>query len=58
MNLIDCVVTKVIGEPYEKYNRWWIKVEYDSWGMFCETELFFNTKEEVEKVNIGYKFLA
>ena len=33
MNLVDAVVTKVISGPYEEYGKWWVDVEYISWGV-------------------------
>ncbi|HEB3585648.1 TPA: hypothetical protein RZC63_004089 [Escherichia coli] len=33
MNLVDAFVKKVISEPYEEYGKWWIDVEYISWGV-------------------------
>ena len=32
MNLVDAFVTKVISGPYEEYGKWWVDVEYISWG--------------------------
>jgi len=58
MNLVEAIVTKVLREPFEDYNKWWVKVEYICYGSKSETELMFKTKEEAEKVKIGYKFLT
>ncbi|CAM6553601.1 TPA: hypothetical protein ACPY6O_003852 [Escherichia coli] len=33
MNLVDAFVTKVISGPYEEYGKWWVDVEYISWGV-------------------------
>lgn len=57
MNLVDAYVTKIIENPYFKYEKWWIKVEYECYGI-SKTELMFTTKEEAEKVCVGYKFLT
>lgn len=32
MNLLDAKVTRVLGHPEFKYNKWWVKVAYDCWG--------------------------
>ena len=32
MNLIDCYVTKILGEPYRKFGAWWVEAEYESEG--------------------------
>lgn len=58
MNLVDCFVTKILSLPYEMYGKWWVKVEYDCYGSSQKTSLMFNTKEEAEKIETGYKFLA
>lgn len=56
MNLIDAEVTKVIGEPYPRFLKWWIKVESIDMGGLSEDNLMFDTKEEAEAVQPGYKF--
>ncbi len=33
MNLVDAFVKKVISGPYKEYGKWWIDVEYISWGV-------------------------
>lgn len=58
MNLVDCYVTEILGEPYEAYGKWWRKVKYESWGSPSESKLMFNTKEEAEQVAVGHHFLA
>lgn len=58
MNLVDCYVTEVIGEPYEAYGKWWRKVKYDSYGRISESELMFSTKQEAKQVQVGHQFLA
>lgn len=58
MNSVDGFVTKVLSAPYEKYGKWWVKVEYDSWGVTSKTELMFNSKVEALLVDKGYKFLC
>lgn len=46
MNLVDAFVKKVISEPYEEYGKWWIDVEYISWGVPGKTRLMFESKEQ------------
>ena len=58
MNLLDAVVTKVLSEPYYKYNRWFVTVEYDCWGSLSVSDLMFNTEDEAKAVIIGYKFVT
>ncbi|MGZ8887935.1 MAG: hypothetical protein ACXW1D_00085 [Halobacteriota archaeon] len=58
MNLVDCVVTEVLSAPMEKYNRWWVKVEYDGWGSTSTSEIMCNSFEDAMKVDVGHKFLA
>lgn len=48
MNLVDAFVKKVISEPYEEYGKWWIDVEYISWGVPGKTRLMFESKCRTE----------
>lgn len=61
MNLIDAVVTKVVGMKYDDYGsgkyRWWVYVEYEDIGGTGTTSIMCNSKDEAEKITIGYKFL-
>ncbi|MDZ9638994.1 hypothetical protein SNC27_24450 [Escherichia coli] len=54
MNLVDAFVKKVISEPYEEYGKWWIDVEYISWGVPGKTRLMFESKEQALEVKEGY----
>ncbi|KAF0781709.1 hypothetical protein L246_24660, partial [Salmonella enterica subsp. enterica serovar Worthington str. BCH-5715] len=49
---------KVISGPYEEYGKWWIDVEYISWGVPGKTRLMFDSKEQALEVKEGYKFLT
>lgn len=57
MNMVECVVTKVLSEPYLNY-LWCVDVEADSWGSVQKTTVHCQTKEQAEQVKIGYKFDA
>lgn len=56
MNVLDAIVTKVIGEPYEKFGRWWVDVEYDCYGQMDETSLMCQSQGDALSVNVGYEF--
>ncbi|MDD2056557.1 hypothetical protein NPS58_03740 [Pseudomonas putida] len=58
MNLIDCYVTKILGEPYRKFGHWWVDVEYDSWGRTSTTRLMFRTEQAARTASVGHHFLA
>lgn len=58
MNLVNCYVVEILGEPYEKYGRWWVSVRFDSYGVFSTTNLMFDSREEALAVKIGYEFLS
>ena len=59
MNFCDAYVTKIIGEPVLKYGKWFLEVEYLSWGLTSEkTELMFSSLEEAQEVEEGFWFLA
>lgn len=57
MNLVDCFVTKVLSKPYEHYGMWCVDVEFDSYGHKSKGTIYGLTKEEADKVDVGYKFL-
>ncbi|OEM87284.1 hypothetical protein BHF37_25755 [Escherichia coli] len=44
-------------DTYE-YGKWWIDVEYISWGVPGKTRLMFESKEQALEVKEGYKFLT
>jgi len=58
MNICDAVVTEIKASPYKAYDKWWVKVEYDSWGAFGESAIMCNTYEEAAKIDVGYEFLV
>ncbi|EDL2178053.1 hypothetical protein CQF81_12090 [Salmonella enterica subsp. enterica serovar Typhimurium] len=53
MNLVDAFVKKVISGPYKEYGKWWIDVEYISWGVPGKTRLMFESKEQALEVKEG-----
>lgn len=57
MNLVECYVTKVLSKPYKVYGLWCVKVEFDCYGHISEGTVDVFTKEEADKVDVGYKFL-
>jgi hypothetical protein len=57
MNLIDCWVTEVLGEPYQEYGKWWLKVRGVDMGGEAESSLMFDSEVEASAVEVGYKFL-
>ena len=58
MNLIDCYVTKILGEPYRKFGAWWVDAEYEVYGRTCKTQLMFRTEEAARAAQVGYHFTA
>ncbi len=58
MNLCDAYVESINSLPYEEYSKWWINVSYVSWGGYSTATLMFDTKEEVDKVDVGFQFLV
>lgn len=55
MNLVDAFVKKVISGPYKEYGKWWIDVEYISWGVPGKTRLMFESKEQALEVKEGIR---
>lgn len=64
MNLLDATVTAVLTPPHEPFwsaevgGCWLVGVEYDCWGHRTISNLWFKTKEEAQKVDVGYEFLT
>ncbi len=58
MNLLECTVTEVLSIPFEDYEKWWVRVEYNCYSVTSSTQIMFDTKEEAEKVKEGFKFMA
>jgi len=58
MNLIDCYVTKILGEPYRKFGAWWVDAEYEAYGRTCKTQLMFRTEEAARAAKVGHHFTA
>ncbi|MCU9528797.1 hypothetical protein [Pseudomonas mosselii] len=58
MNLIDCYVTKILGEPYRKFGAWWVDVEYNAYGKTSKPQLMARTEEGARRFQVGHHFLA
>ena len=68
MNLVECVVTSVLGDPikkkfhsdviYKDIEYWEVQVEYNSYGSDGRTTLTFYTEEKAKEVKEGYVFLG
>lgn len=56
MNLVDGFVTQVQSDPYKLHGRWFLDVEYTSWGVIGTTSLMFDTEREALAVFPGHKF--
>lgn len=57
MNLVNCYVTELIGEPYFKYGYWHQKVKYKSYGSISETTLYRKKKSDLKEIQIDFEFL-
>lgn len=59
MNSLDAEVIKIISrKPKFEYDKWWVKVEYECYGLHSETYLMFETEKEATDLKIGFKFLT
>lgn len=58
MNLCDCYVTKVLGTPRKQYDKYWVTVEYNCYGIVSDKHLMFDTMADAESVTVGYHFLG
>lgn len=55
MNRLDAYVVEIIKKPFIKNNKWCVEVKFECFKIF-KTELNFQTKEDAEKVKIGFEF--
>ena len=62
INLVDAIVKEIISVEEVDFLsngfKYLVKVVYDSCGVESETTLIFKTKEDAEKVKVGYEFLT
>ncbi len=58
MNKIDLWVIEIIGSPYIEYNKYFLDVMAESHGTTSYHSLMFDTFNEANNIEIGYKFLA
>jgi hypothetical protein len=56
MNLLDATVLEVLGEPYEGYGKWWVKVRYECWGREGTCSVMRQTEDEARAVAPGFVF--
>ncbi|OJS51531.1 hypothetical protein BK406_28370, partial [Escherichia coli] len=43
---------------YEEYGKWWVDVEYISWGVPGKSRLMFDSREQAQEVQEGFRFLT
>lgn len=60
MNLIDSTVKSVLSEPYQEYDKWWVKVQAqdDYSDTPTETTIMCQTEEQAKAVTVGHRFLT
>lgn len=58
MNKVDCIVLEVLSAPYEENKCWCVDVKYNSWGDVSDGTVYVFSKEEANKVKVGYVFQA
>lgn len=58
MNLLDCFVTKVLCKPYQKFDKWWVDVEYECYGKIDYSYIMFESEEKALEVKEGFIFIA
>jgi len=52
----QCNVTRVIGDPVCENGMWGIKCEYNCNGIIDTTTIFLDSKAEVLRIKVGYKW--
>lgn len=58
MNLLECIVVEITSKPYFKYDKWWVNVNYECYGLNSSMSLMFDTEKECESVKVGHEFLS
>ncbi len=58
MNKVECTVLEVLSTPYQEYRCWCVDVKYNSWGNISNGTVYVFSKEEADKIEIGYIFQA
>jgi hypothetical protein len=58
MNVLDHTVIKVVSKPYQINNAWFIDVVSECYGSDINDTVVKFTKEDIEKVKPGYKYLS
>jgi hypothetical protein len=58
MNVLDHVVLKVLSKPYQINDAWFVDVLSDCYGSEINDTVVKFSKEEIEEVKPGYKYLA
>ena len=56
MNIVDAVVTKVLSEPHLLFNKYWVDVEYNGYGVISKTNIMCSTEEAAKAIKVGYTF--
>lgn len=58
MNVLDHVVVKVLSKPYQINDAWCVDVLSECYGSEINDTVVKLSKEEIEEVKPGYKYLA
>ena len=56
MNLVDIEVIEILSPPEQNTWGWTVKVNQDSWGHVFQGSIYFKTREEAEKLKVGYVY--
>lgn len=58
MNLVDAVVTRIIGEPYTQYGKWFVKAEINAYGRVSEHIIMADTQKGIKAYSVGDRVLV
>lgn len=58
MNVIDCIITRILSNPYfhdfgSGIDRWWVDVETIDEGGVSHHSVMFNSLDEAKKLKVG-----
>lgn len=53
MNLINASIIQILGNPYQSFGKWFVKVKVSSYGRHSESTQMRDTREECELLKIG-----
>lgn len=58
MNLLECTVVEVYGQPYKLYGKYFVNVKSECYGNLFDSKIMLDTLSEALIVKKGYKYMG